>query len=192
MSRQAGARDLGVCRTVEVSSDVVAAQRGLDPAFVRPADALCVAVLAIEALALAASPGPRRGRALLSRRRYHLIAAAGAAIGAAGTGGPVAAPPPAARVHRGLQVPQAALVLGGLDVIIAAAMLIQGAASRGLVVTLALPAYFYVVNGVYGTSIVPGPPPAFLLPLALFPLAVILMLLRWYRRRRAPADGQGA
>ena len=37
---------------------------------------------------------------------------------------------------------------------------------------------------VYGTSIVPGPPPAFLLPLALLPLVVILMIPRRYRRRR--------
>ena len=40
-----------------------------------------------------------------------------------------------------------------------------------------------------GTSAVPGPPPVFLLPLALLPLAVILMVLRG-GRRRAPADGQ--
>ena len=180
-----------VC-VIEVGSDVVAAQRGLDPAFVRPDDALCLAVLAIEALALAASPGPRRGRALLSRRHYLLITAAGAAIGAAGT---------VDRWQRRLlpheytaafRSPRAALALGGLVVIIAAAMLIRGAASRRLLVTLALPAYFYVFDGVYGSSFVPYPPPAYLLPLALLPLAVILMSLRWYRRRRAPADGQGA
>jgi hypothetical protein len=178
---------------IVVGSDVVNAHRGIEPAFVPPADALCVAVLAIEALALVASPGPRRGRALLSRRHYLLIIAAGAAIGAAGT---------VDRWERRLlphgdntvvfRSPQAALVVGGVVVTIAAAMLLRDAASRRLLVTLALPAYFYVLSGVYGTSIVPGPPPAFLLPLALFPLAVTLMILRWHRRRRAPADGQGA
>ena len=83
-------------------------------------------------------------------------------------------------------------MLGGLVTVIAAAMLIRRAASRRLLVTLALPAYFYVFDGVYGSSFVPYPPPAYLLPLALLPLAVILMSLRWYRRRRrrAPADGQ--
>jgi hypothetical protein len=175
-----------------LGSDVVAAQRGLDPAFVQPADALCLAVLTIEALALAASPGPRRGRVLLSRRHYLLITAAGAAIGAAGTVGwwqRRLLPHEYTVAFRSLQ---AALVLGGLAVVIAAAMLIRGAPSRRLLVTLALPAYFYVLNGVYGTSIVPGPPPAFLLPLALLPLAVILMILRRYRRHRAPADGQDA
>jgi hypothetical protein len=101
---------------IEVGSDVVAAQRGLDPAFIQPANALGLAVLAIEALALATSPGPRRGRALLSRRHYLLITAAGAAIGAAGTVG--------SWQHRLLpheytaafRSPQAALALGGLVV----------------------------------------------------------------------------
>jgi hypothetical protein len=41
-------------------------------------------------------------------------------------------------------------------VIIAAAMLIRDAASRRLLVTLALPAYFYVLNGVYGFSSCPA------------------------------------
>jgi hypothetical protein len=77
-------------------------------------------------------------------------------------------------------------------VTIAAAMLIRGAPSRRLLVTLALPAYFYVLNGVYRTSVVPGPPPAFLLSLALLPLAVISMILRRHRRRHVPADGQDA
>jgi hypothetical protein len=177
---------------IVVGSDVVGAHRGIEPEFVRPADALCLAVLAIEALTLA-SPGPRRGRALLRRRHYLLITAAGAAIGAAGT---------ADQWERRLLPPgdnsivfrpaQAALVVGGLVVTIAAAMLIRDAASRRLLVALALPAYFYVLNGAYGTSIVPGPPPAFLLPMALIPLAVILMILRRHRRHRAPADGQGA
>ncbi|MGH3403324.1 MAG: hypothetical protein ACRDRJ_12640 [Streptosporangiaceae bacterium] len=86
----------------------------------------------------------------------------------------------------------AALVLGGLVTVISAAMLIRRAASRRLLVTLALPACFYVLDGLYGTFTGLGPPPAYLLPLAFLPLAVILMTLRWYRRRRAPADGQGA
>jgi hypothetical protein len=177
---------------IEVVSDVVAAQMGINPALLGPADAMSVAVLAIEALALAASPGPRRGRALLSRRHYLLITGVGAALGAAGT---------VDRWERRLphgdntvifRSAQAALALGGLVVIIAAAMLIRGAASRRLLVMLALPAYCYVLNGVYGSSVVAGPPPAFLLPLALLPLAVILMIVRRYRRHRAPADGQDA
>jgi hypothetical protein len=177
---------------IEVGSDVVAAQMGINPAFLEPADALGVAVLAVEALALAASPGPRRGRALLSRRHYLLITAAGVAIGAAGTVDRWERRLPHGDNAVVFRSPQAALALGGLIVIIAAAMLIRGAASRRLLVTLALPAYFYVLNGVYGASVVPGPPPAFLLPLALLPLAVILTILGRYRRHRAPADGQGA
>ena len=176
---------------IGVGSDVVAAQRGLDPAFIQPANALCLAVLAIEALALAASPGPRRGRALLSRRHYLLITAAGAAVGAVGTVGRWQRRLAPHEYTAAFKSPQAVLVLCGLVVIIAAAMLIRSAASGRLLVTLALPAYFYVLNGVYGTSIVPGPPPAFLLPLALLPLGVMLMILRWYRRR-APAEGQDA
>jgi hypothetical protein len=184
---------LSVFCVIEVGSDVLAAQRGLDPAFVQPANALCVAVLAIEAVALAASPGTRRGRDLLSRRHYFLITAAGAAIGAAGTAGWWQRRLlPHGDYTAAFRSPRAALALGGLVVTIAAAMLIRRAASRRLLVTLALPAYFYVLNGIYGTSIVPGPPPAFLLPLALLPPAVILMILRRYRRRRAPADGQDA
>jgi len=143
-------------------------------------------------LALAALPGPRRGRALLSRRHYLLITAAGAAIGAVGTVGRWQRRLVPHEYTAAFKSPQAAVVPGGLVVIIAAAMLIRSAASRRLLVTLALPAYFYVLNGVYGTSIVPGPPPAFLLPLALLPLGVMLMILRRYRRRRAPADGQDA
>jgi len=173
-----------------VGSDLVAAQRGLEPDLVEPAWALGLAVLAIEALALAASPGPRRGRALLSRWHYLLIAAAGVGIGAAGTVGWWHS----RTLHRdytpAFRFPQSAVILGGLVVIIAVAMLIGRAASRRLLVTLALPAYFYVLNGVYGWSFVPSLPPAYLLPLALLPLAVILMIVRRYRRRRrAPADG---
>jgi hypothetical protein len=184
---------LSVFCVIEVGSDLLAAHRGLNSALVQPADALWVAVLAVEALALAASPGTRRGRALLSRRHYFLITAAGAAIGAAGTVGWWQRH----RLPHGdytavFRSPQAALALGGLVVTITAAMLIRRAASRRLMMTLALPAYFYVLNGVYGTSIVPGPPPAFLLPLALLPLAVILMIRRRYRRRHVPADGQDA
>jgi hypothetical protein len=178
---------------IEVGSDMLAAQRGLTPAFVRPADALWLAVLAIEALALSASPGSRRGRALLSRRHYLLVSAAGAAIGAAGTAGWWQRRLlPHGDYTAAFRSPQAPLALGGLVVAIATAMLIRGAASRRLLVTLALPAYFYVLNSLYGTSIVPGPPPAFLLPLALLPPAVIVLMLRRSRRHRAPADGQDA
>lgn len=176
---------------IEAGSDVVAAQRGLDPAPVQPADALWLAVLAIQALSLAGSSGPRRGRALLSLRHYLLITAAGVVIGAAGTVGRWQHRLLAHEYTVAFRSPEPTLVLGGLVVIIAAAMLIRGAASRRLLVTLALPAYFYVLDGVYGASVVPGPPPAFLLPLALFPLAVILMIVRWHRRHR-PADGQNA
>lgn len=178
---------------IQVGSDLLNAHRGIVPSLIRPDTALWLAVVAIEVLALAASPGPRRGRALLSRPHYLLITAAGVAIGAAGTVGQW----DRRAVHAGYSVafrsPWPALVLGGLVTAISAAMLIRRAASRRLLVTLALPAYFYLVDGVYSTFIGLGPPPAYLLPLAFLPLAVILMTLRWYRRRRrAPADGQGA
>ena len=72
---------------IQVGSDMLNAHRGIEPSLISPGTALWLAVLAIEALALAASPGPRRGRALLSCRHYLLIIAAGVAIGAVGTVG---------------------------------------------------------------------------------------------------------
>jgi hypothetical protein len=177
---------------IQVGSDMLNAHRGIEPSLISPGTALWLAVLAIEALALAASPGPRRGRALLSRRHYLLIIAAGVAIGAVGTVGLWYHRVTPGGYSTAFRPPWPALVLGGLVTVISAAMLIRRAASRRLLVTLALPAYFFVFDGVYGSSFVPDPPPAYLLPLALLPLAVILMSLRWYRRHhRAPADGQG-
>jgi hypothetical protein len=178
---------------IQVGSDLLNAHRGIEPSLIPTDTALWLAVLAIEALALAASPGPHRGRALLSRPHYLLITAAGVAIGAAGTLdqwyrrlGPHG-------YSLAVRPPWAAVILGGLVTAISAAMLIRRAASRRLLMTLALPAYFYIIDSVYGPSFLPDPPPAYLLPLALLPLALILMSLRWYRRhRRAPADGQGA
>ncbi len=177
---------------IQLGSDVLNAHRGIEPSFIGPDAALWLAVLAIEGLALAASPGPRRGRALLGRRHYLLIIAAGVAIGAVGTVGGWYRRIAPHGYSVAFRSPWPALVVGGLVTVIAAAMLIRRAASRRLLVTLALPAYFYVFDGVCGSAVVPYPPPAYLLPLALLPLAVILMSLRWYRRRRAPADGQGA
>ncbi|MGH3394317.1 MAG: PadR family transcriptional regulator [Streptosporangiaceae bacterium] len=105
----------------QVGSDVLNAHRGIEPSLIRPDTALWLAVLAIEALALAVSPGPRRGRALLSRPHYLLITTAGVAIGAAGTVGQW----DRRLVHDGYSVafgsPWPALVLGGLVTAISAA-----------------------------------------------------------------------
>jgi hypothetical protein len=142
--------------------------------YIGPGDAMILAVLGVEAVALAASAGPARGRAELRGRHYLMTIAAGVTIGASTTLGWWV------RNRSGepaLTQLQETLVLAAVITGLAVAMLARSGASRRLLAVLALPGYYFVVNHVMPTL---GPLRTTLtiLPAALLLAAATLLLAR--------------
>lgn len=150
-----------------------------------------------EAVALLASPGPRRGRELLTRRRWALIVAAAIALGFAypalntlvwfargeSRGLPGALP----HVPSHSAAVSVAILVAGV-VIIAAAIIRLARSGRGrrLLLLLAIPAY--PVLGIESSVVLRGP--LAVVAVYLPPLAIVgLVVVAVRRTRRAGPDG---
>jgi hypothetical protein len=160
------------------------------PAF-QPHDAAYLAVLSIAALALVAVPG--RARALLRWRHYLLTVAAAVAAGVAEQRLEflLTSPPYSPRGPAPAGWPAAELAGLGVVAAITVILLVRSAASRRLLIVLAVPLYFYVA--VIVTPVYRLPSPLIYLPLAALAGAAVLLAVRRVRTyRRRPAAGGSA
>lgn len=153
---------------------------------------LLLSALAFEAVALAASAGPRRGRAQLTGRSYLLAAGAAMAAGAIVALGwwLISISEGISQLSRGLGPLGCELAMAALSAIIVAALLPSTPVRRRLAVILLLPAYylvFIVAAPAFGPLILL----VAYLPVIVLPAAGILALRRRHARRLS-ADGQGA
>jgi hypothetical protein len=155
--------------------------------WVGPGEAQGLALLAVEAVSLAASAGPVAGRAGLRGRHYLLTIAAGAVLAAATTIGWWLRRTQPSVVYPYLSPLQQELVLAAVVTILAVALLARSGASRRLLAVLALPGYYFVVTQVMPTL---GPlrNTLTIVPAALLVLAAAVILARRGGRDRRSAS----
>jgi hypothetical protein len=142
-------------------------------------------LLMLQAVALAVSPGPRRGLQLLSKPAWAVVCAAGLAAAVPYT--------PQTEVFFGMPATEAILVVGGVVVTVLAAMLVTLPARVGfrIISLLAAPVYLYGISlPLYGA---PSSLISYSLAIVYLPclaLWVLIGIMAWLgRQRRVRATG---
>jgi hypothetical protein len=144
-----------------------------------------VSILTVEGAALAASAGPGRGRAQLTRLNYLLVTGAALAAGAIVVlGFWLSSPLPLSHLSH-------LLVLTALVALVAAPLLRRTAMRRRLLLVLTLPAYYLAV-AIAAPELTDLDSVLALLPLVVVPVAIASLALRRRHVRRLAAGPDGA